>query len=157
MANNKYGYCNYCGKYRPLRFNGGYCTQQCYKESGQSVRDVRNEIARRADVETIWYTSNSLRSHLYRIVLCAIVWTVLGFVGGLILGVVYPGSLAAKFVIRIMNLGLTAWGIIALVVALAQDILIAIFLGRRIITNLILYGVPLGVVALFFISAKMGI
>lgn len=157
MANGNYGHCSYCGKYRSLRYKGSYCSQLCYKESGQEKRDIQSEIARQADVERIWYTGNSLRSHLYRIVLCTIVWTVPGFIAGLILGVLYPGSIASKLFVYILDSRLIIWAVIALALSLVQDILIAMMLGYRRIINMILYGIPFGTIVLLFVLAKMGI
>lgn len=67
------GYCNYCGKYRPLTYNGGYCCKKCYVESGQQESDSISE----ANYQDTWYYSTSKSSIIKRTVLLTIQWSVI--------------------------------------------------------------------------------
>ena len=33
MSDGDYGYCEYCGSYRPLRYSHKYCSKRCYIDS----------------------------------------------------------------------------------------------------------------------------
>lgn len=72
---DKYGYCNYCGKYRPLHWNGGYCSQKCYVESGQQETDTQEE----ADYQSLWYSRTDFFSVVKRTILLGIQWFVIYF------------------------------------------------------------------------------
>lgn len=150
MSDGDYGYCEYCGSYRPLRYSHKYCSKRCYIDSGQEERDIQAD----ADREQIWYGSNSLRSHLFRIACCALLWIMAG-IFALIVAAFFSDSLATDLVSLFLNAGLIPWAIVVLLVSLVQDILIAIILGHRLITNLIMY-LPLGVALLLLVLAKMG-
>lgn len=75
MADYEYGHCGYCGKYRPMKWNGGYCSQRCYKMSGQSSRDAQNA----RDVEALWYEDDDIFSAGFRTIVMTIGWTLFLF------------------------------------------------------------------------------
>lgn len=75
MSDNNYGYCNYCGEYRLLRWNGGYCSKKCYEQSGQQEIDAQEE----ADYQALWYSRTDFFSVVKRALLLGIQWVVIYF------------------------------------------------------------------------------
>lgn len=61
MSENNYGYCNYCGKYRPLKWNGEYCSEKCYCESGQKEQDIIDSEER----YELWYYRDDVGAFIY--------------------------------------------------------------------------------------------
>lgn len=70
MSENNYGYCNYCGKYRPLKWNGGYCSEKRYCESGQKEQDIIDSEER----YELWYYRDDVGAFIYRSIVMSIGW-----------------------------------------------------------------------------------
>ena len=70
MSESNYGYCNYCGKYRPLKWNGGYCSEKCYCESGQKEQDIIDSEER----YELWYYRDDVGAFIYRSIVMSIGW-----------------------------------------------------------------------------------
>ena len=72
MAQEDYGYCNYCGEYRPLKWKGGYCSKKCYCESGQQEQDRIDE----ENYQLMWYYRDDLRAFIFRTIVMTIGWEI---------------------------------------------------------------------------------
>lgn len=72
MSESNYGYCNYCGKYRPLKWNGGYCSEKCYCESGQKKQDIIDSEER----YELWYYRDDVGAFIYRTIVMSIGWLI---------------------------------------------------------------------------------
>lgn len=72
MSENNYGYCNYCGKYRPLKWNGGYCSEKCYCESGQQEQDTIDEER----YQLMWYYRDDVVAFIFRTIVMSIGWMI---------------------------------------------------------------------------------
>lgn len=72
MSENNYGYCNYCGKYRPLKWNGEYCSEKCYCESGQKEQDIIDSEER----YELWYYRDDVGAFIYRSIVMSIGWMI---------------------------------------------------------------------------------
>lgn len=72
MSESNYGYCNYCGKYRPLKWNGGYCSEKCYCESGQKEQDIIDSEER----YELWYYRDDVGAFIYRSIVMSIGWLI---------------------------------------------------------------------------------
>lgn len=72
MSDKNYGHCNYCGKYRPLTWNGGYCSERCYKKSGQQDQDTADEIS----YQMLWYYRDDLSAVIFRTIIMSIGWNI---------------------------------------------------------------------------------
>lgn len=72
MAQYDYGYCNYCGEYRPLRYKGGYCSKKCYCDSGQQEQDTIDE----ENYQLMWYYRDDLGAFLFRTVVMSVGWII---------------------------------------------------------------------------------
>lgn len=72
MADYKVGQCNYCGKYRELKYYGGYCCKSCYQKSGQAAKDAKDA----QDKEELWYERDDVLAVLIRTVVMTIGWMI---------------------------------------------------------------------------------
>ena len=72
MSENNYGYCNYCGKYRSLKWNGGYCSEKCYCESGQQEQDTIDEER----YQLMWYYRDDVVAFIFRTIVMSIGWMI---------------------------------------------------------------------------------
>lgn len=72
MSENNYGYCNYCGEYRPLKWNGGYCSKKCYCESGQQEQDAIDEER----YQLMWYYRDDVGAFIFRSIVMSISWMI---------------------------------------------------------------------------------
>ena len=73
MSDYKWGHCEYCGRYRPLKWNGGYCSEWCYDKSGQGERDAKNAAWRHA----IMYERDDFAAVRWRTSWMAVYWFLL--------------------------------------------------------------------------------
>lgn len=71
-----YGHCKYCGKYRPLKYGDGYCSQRCYKFSGAQASDEQAAAEYAAYQESITWHRDDIVAILLRIVSWTIGWIV---------------------------------------------------------------------------------
>lgn len=133
MSQNNYGYCNYCGRYRPLKYNGGYCSEQCYCESGQQEQD----IIKQQQLDELLFERNDLGAFIQRTIWMFACWVILRVIMGYVF---YPNNIAglAKLILSIpFPYNLIFLGIISLV----QNILMQ-GKGKK-FRIFIIYGIPI--------------
>jgi hypothetical protein len=133
MSQNNYGYCNYCGRYRPLKYHGGYCSEQCYCESGQQEQD----IIKQEKLKELLFERNDLGAFIQRTIRMFACWVILYIIMAHVFG---PNNIAglAKLILSIpYPYNLIFLGIISLV----QNILMQ---GKgKNFRIFIIYGIPI--------------
>ena len=141
MADYERGYCNYCGKYRPLRYRGGYCSQQCYRESGQQEQDEADEEHR----QELWYERDDLVAVAFRTVSMTIGWWIFWYAA-------YT-KFKPLFLQKILS-AIPLWVdiIILFIISIVQNIIVR---NRgKTFRCLIYYGIPIIIAVILFISNR---
>ena len=134
MSNSEYDYCNYCGRYRPLKYSGGYCSRKCYEESGQAEQDAIHS----AEVDALWYERDDMKAIIIRTLYMSAGWFIL-YMFGLFISV-------GRHLVKLGKiLGSPPWAVILggiIGFSILQNIIMK-NKGKR-FRCIILYGIPIG-------------
>lgn len=133
MADYKVGQCNYCGKYRELKYYGGYCCKSCYQKSGQAATDAKYA----QDKEELWYERDDVFAVLIRTVFMTFGWML--FIG------------LCERMLNITIFSFITVGVIAIVVSLLQNFIMRD--KEKPFRCVILYGIPI----VLFLILRFGV
>lgn len=133
MADYKVGQCNYCGKYRELKYYGGYCCKSCYQKSGQAAKDAQDA----QDKEELWYERDDVFAVLFRTVFMTFGWML--FIG------------LCERMLNITIFSFITVGVIAIVVSLLQNFIMRD--KEKPFRCVILYGIPI----VLFLILRFGV